>query len=273
MMIKSCIGLRPLGCFLMLAAVIGCGGAQQGYQKAFDIQHSLTNNQCTFPQSAETVFMMVKQVLLQQGFTIESAELKSGIIKAVRSMQDKEDAEISYSIHASADVSEVPGVHATVSLAASQQTILHRATTTWWHLFWIIPLIPTGTEYQTLVIKEGNITAPGFYADFFNALKVAVIKHEQTVKIASAKAAEMAAKIKAAEEARAAAAKAEAYRIIAEKEAKAKEETRRKAAEKAAREKAEADRLAIEKTRAVKSTDESEAAAIEASLLENNSSK
>jgi hypothetical protein len=230
----------------------GCAGNQQEYQKAFDSQHSLTQNQCAFTQSPDSIFKIVKQTFVQQGFTIESADLKSGIVKAVRNMQDKDDPEIFYNIHASADISEVTGSETTVSLAASQQTILHRATTTWWHLLWIIPTIPTGTEYQTLVITEGNITAPGFYTDFFNSLKIAVTKHEMAVKAGAAKAAEKkeaervaaekTAKIKAETAEKAAAEKAALERIIAEKAAKLKAE-----AAKAAAEKAEADRIAAEK--------------------------
>jgi uncharacterized lipoprotein NlpE involved in copper resistance len=170
--------------FVALMTLIGCAN-QQEYQKAFDSQHSLTQNQCTFAQSPDSIFMIAKQVFIQQGFTIESADLKAGIIKAVRNMQDKDDPEFSYNIHASVDISEEAGLQSTVSLAASQQTVLHRATTTWWHLLWIIPLIPTGTEYQTLVVKEGNITEPGFYTDFFNSLKVAVTKHDMAVKAAT----------------------------------------------------------------------------------------
>jgi hypothetical protein len=212
--------------FLAIITLIGCATNQQGYQKAFDSQSSLTQNQCTFKQSSDSIFMISKQVFIQQGFTIESADLKSGIIKAVRNMQDKENSEISYNIHASADISEVAGAETTVSLAASQQTILHRATTAWWHLLWIVPIIPTGTEYQTLVVKEGNITDPGFYTDFFNSLKVAVTKHDLAVK-AAAKASE----------------KAETERVAAEKAANIKVE----AGLKAVAEKTEANGLTAEK--------------------------
>ena len=218
--------------FVAIMAQIGCSNNQQAYQKAFDSQNSLTQNQCAFTQSPESIFKIVKQIYIQQGFTIESADLKSGIVKAVRNMQDKENPEISYNINASADISEVTDSETTVSLAASQQTILHRASTTWWHLLWILPIIPTGTEYQTLVIKEGNITDPGFYADFFNSCRVAVTKYDLAVKAAAAKAAEKAeaekvaaenaAKIKAEAEAKAAANKAEAERIAAENAAKIK---------------------------------------------------
>ena len=211
--------------FLAIMTLIGCA-TQQEYQKAFDSQHSLTQNQCAFPQSSDSIFMIAKQVFIQQGFTIESADLKAGIIKAVRNMQDKENEEFSYNIHASLDISEEAGGQSIVSLAASQQTILHRATTTWWHLLWILPIIPTGTEYQTLPVKEGNITDPGFYTDFFNSLKVAVTKHDLAVK-AAAKASEKAEtervavekaeKIKAETEAQAAVEKTEANGITAEK--------------------------------------------------------
>src|SRR5664280_422779 len=218
--------------FLAIITLIGCATNQQGYQKAFDSQSSLTQNQCTFKQSSDSIFMISKQVFIQQGFTIESAELKSGIIKAVRNMQDKENPEISYNIHASADISEVAGAETTVSLAASKQTILNRATTTWWHLLWILPIIPTGTEYQTLVVKEGNITDPGFYTDFFNSIKVEVTKHDLAIKDAAAKAAE----------------KLETERVAAEKAANIKVE----AGLKATAEKAEADRVAAEKANAEK---------------------
>jgi hypothetical protein len=183
---KSGSKLLQIIMFIVIVTLIGCA-TQQEYQKAFDSQHSLTQNQCTFKQSSDSIFMIAKQVFIQQGFTIESADLKSGIIKAVRNMQDKENPEFSYNINASVDISEEAGSQSTVSLAASQQTILHRATTTWWHLLWILPIIPTGTEYQTLVVKEGNITDPGFYTDFFNSLKVAVTKHDMAVKTAAAK--------------------------------------------------------------------------------------
>lgn len=253
-------GSRLLQGFLFVAimALTGCAGNQQGYQKAFDSQHCLTQNQCALSQSSESIFKIVKQTFVQQGFTIESADLKSGIVKAVRNMEDKENSEISYNIHASADISEVAAGETNITLAASQQTILHRATTTWWHLLWIIPVIPTGTEYQTLVIKEGNITEPGFYTDFFNSLKIAVTKYDMAVKIAAAKAAE-----KAEAEAKAKAEKAEKERLAAEKAAKVKAESEAKAAA----EKAEADRLATEKARAEKLAAEKEVVAKEAARI------
>jgi hypothetical protein len=233
-----------------LLTLNGCAGNQQGYQKAFDSQSSLTKNQLTFSQSSDSLFKMVKQTFIQQGFIIENADQKSGIVKAVRNMEDKNDPEISYTIHVSTDITEVASTETNISLAASQQTILHRTTTTWWHLLWILPIIPTGTEYQTLVVKEGNITESGFYTDFFNSLSIAVAKHELAVKAAAVRAAEKAEAERLAAE-KVAAAKAEAERVVAEKAAKIKAEAEAKiAAEKAELEKIaarkEAERKAVE---------------------------
>jgi hypothetical protein len=268
---------------LVIMMVSGCSSTQQGYQKAFDSQHSLTQNQSAFSQSPESIFKIVKQTFVQQGFTIESADVKSGIIKAIRNMEDKENSEISYNIHASADISEIAGAETNVALAASQQTILHRSSTTWWHLLWILPIIPTGTEYQTLVIKEGNITEPAFYTDFFNSLKIAVTKYDLVVKAAAAKAAEKAelekiaaekaAKLKAEADAKALAENAEAERIAAAKAAQLKAEAKAaadkiEAEKKAAADKAEAERIVAEKARAEQLTAEKMVAEKEAAAKE-----
>ncbi|MBW4056038.1 MAG: hypothetical protein HIU83_11695 [Proteobacteria bacterium] len=260
----------------------GCAGNQQGYQKAFNSQSALTQNQCGFKQPCDAVFKIVKQTLVQQGFTIESADFKSGMVKAVRDMQDKDNPDISYNIHASVDISDVAGSETNISLAASQQTILHRSTTTWWHLLWVLPIIPTGTEYQTLVIKEGNITEPAFYTDFFNNLKIAVTKYDIAVKAAAKVAAEKAeaerikaekaARLKAVAEAKIAAEKAEAARIEAEKANVTKLEAekaeaalvaaeiaaKQKGAEETAK-KAEADRITAEQAVEAKLVAENEA--------------
>ena len=259
--------------FVAIITLTGCAANQQGYQKAFDNQNSLTQNQSAFSQSSESIFKIVKQTFVQQGFTIENADLKSGIVKAVRNMEDKENPEISYNIHASADISEVAGAETNVSLAASQQTILHRASTTWWHLLWILPIIPTGTEYQTLVIKEGNITAPGFYIDFFNSLKIAVTKYDLAVKAAFAKAAEKAAILKAEAEVKAAAQKAESDRIAAEKsailkaEAEAASAAGKATADRIAEQKANIEKVSAEIAAAEKLVAEKETVAIEAARI------
>jgi len=259
--------------FIGIIMLTGCSGNQQGYHKAFDSQNSLVHNQCLFSQSPDNIFKVTKQVFVKRGFTIESADAKSGIIKAVRNMADNEDSEISYNIHASADISDITSEETKLSLAASQQTILHRSSITWWKLLWILPLIPTGTEYQTLVIKEGNITDPVIYNDFCNAVQVAATQQDLAIKAAAVKAAEKAAaqakveaekaaaKAKADSEKAEAAAKAAFKKAEADKAAaKAKADSEKaEAAAKVALEKAEADKIAdAEKLKAAKEAIEKE---------------
>lgn len=253
---SNCI--NPLHLFLLIGimSLTGCAGNQQ-YNKAFDSQHALVQNQCSFSQPADNIFKVTKQIFVQRGFTIENADIKSGIMKAVRIMSDERDEEISYNIHASADISEITTNETKLSLAASQQTILHRSSLTWWKLLWILPLFPTGTEYQTLVIKEGNITDPVLYNDFCNAVRVEATKQDLAVKEAAAKAAENAA-IKAKTEA----AKAEAEKAVAKTKADAEKAV---ADAKAAAEKAEVDTLDdAEKLKAAKDAIKNDVAKIAA---------
>jgi hypothetical protein len=249
---KSSNNLLQFFLLIGIMALTGCAGNQH-YNKAFDSQHALVQNQCSFSQSADNIFKVTKQVFVQRGFTIENADSKSGIMKAIRNMADKDDSEISYNIHASADISDITTDETKLSLAASQQTILHRSSLTWWKLLWILPLFPTGTEYQTLVIKEGNITDPVLYNDFCNAVRVEATKLDLAIKAAAVKAAEKAA----------AKAKTETDKADAEKAAAQAKAAAEKAAAnaKAAAQKAEADKIAdAEKLKAAKNAITNEAA-------------
>lgn len=172
--------MKRISRFMMLGALAsatllaGCAN-QNGYQKAFSEQTALTGNSRTFNAPVDQTLRTVKQTLVRQGFTIEHADASTGLIKAVRNLQDKDDTAISYNINVSADVTEAPADKASVvTLSASQQTVLHRKWHTWWHLLWIIPLFPTGVEYQTVVTREGNITDAAFYRDFFASVEKAL---------------------------------------------------------------------------------------------------
>jgi len=158
------------GAALALALLAGCG-SQDGYHAAFHPKEALSGNSRVFQAVPEDAFTAVKLTLVKQGFTVEQADLRSGIIKAARNLQDAEDPSVSYNISATADLTRAAAANGTmVTLAASQQTVLHRQWHTWWHLLWIIPLFPTGTEYQTVVTSEGSIRKESFYEDFFNAV-------------------------------------------------------------------------------------------------------
>ena len=161
-------------CTCMVTALLAGCASQNGYQKAFSDQTAIVGNSRSFNAQADHTLRTVKQTLVRQGFTIEQADISTGLIKAVRNLQDNSDKDVSYNINVSADVTGSSTDTCIVTVAASQQTVLHREWHTWWHLLWIIPIIPTGVEYQTVVTKEGNVTDVAFYKDFFASVDKAL---------------------------------------------------------------------------------------------------
>jgi hypothetical protein len=154
---------------LGFAALAGCGG-QKGYEKAFTEKSALSGNSQEFAAAAEQTFRTVKVTLVQQGFTIEQVDVATGLIKAVRSLQDPKKPKYAYLITTTVDVTGQPsGKSTTVTVAASQQTVLHKDSEKYFVLLGLVP-IPTGRNYQTVVTKEGNIDTAGFYSDFFAAV-------------------------------------------------------------------------------------------------------
>jgi hypothetical protein len=152
-----------------VAALAGCAG-HTGYEKAFSAQSALVGNSHEFDAAADQTFRTVKVTLVQQGFTIEQVDVATGLIKAVRSLQDPKRSAYAYLITTSVDVTGQPsGRSTTVTVAASQQTVLHKDSEKYFHLLGLVP-IPTGREHQTVVTKEGNIDKAAFYNDFFESV-------------------------------------------------------------------------------------------------------
>lgn len=168
-----------------LALAGGCA-SNNAYQKAFSAESAIKGNNQVFPAPQDQTFRAVKMTLIRQGFTIEQADITSGLVKAVRNYQDPGDKTISYNIIATADVT-ADDQESVVTLAASQQTVLHREWHTWWHLLWLIPLFPTGVEYQTVVTQEGNVTDPAFYKDFFASVGTTVAANAAAIRAKTAK--------------------------------------------------------------------------------------
>ncbi len=152
------------------AALCACGSQADTYREAFSRQQALSNNSRTLSASRETVWRGVNQTLIGQGFTIRQVNDTSGLITAEREMSDPGDAELSYDVTATANVAEAGKDRTEVELSANQKTIRHQKYHTWWHLLWLVPLFPTGTEYNTVVRRESTVTDSGFYSDFFAAL-------------------------------------------------------------------------------------------------------
>jgi hypothetical protein len=57
-----------------------------------------------------------------------------------------------------------------VIAAANETTEMHKKSHDWWHLLWLIPIFPTGTEYTTVVVDRDTVHSAQLYQDFFTAV-------------------------------------------------------------------------------------------------------
>lgn len=156
----------------LLAGVLlaGCS-SQTGYEKAFSQKTALSQNSHSFAATVDQTFRAAKVSLVQQGFAIQQADTGTGLLKGIRTLDDPKDSKIAYLITASVDITGSPaGDSSIVTVAANQQTILHKDSTKYYKFLGLVP-IPTGKDYQTIVRAEGDITGAGFYQDFFGALE------------------------------------------------------------------------------------------------------
>ena len=159
------------GITILLSALTMLGCADPSIHQTFDASHQINGNTESIAATQDKAWAATLQVLAQQGFMVRSADKNSAIILADRELTDDNDKDVSYQI--TSTITLVPlGADATrVSLAANQTTELHRKQYDWWHLFWIIPLFPVGTEYTSVVTQKGTVDNPQFYAGFFDDLK------------------------------------------------------------------------------------------------------
>ncbi|MHB1957059.1 MAG: hypothetical protein ACYCOU_25360 [Sulfobacillus sp.] len=158
-----------MGVFLLA----GCA-SEPSYHQAFDSSQQIQGNSESIATNPDKAWVASLQVLSQQGFMVRSADRNNAVILADREMADQHDKNVSYQI--TSTVTLVPlGQNITqVSLAANQTTEFHRKEYVWWHLLWLIPLFPVGSEYTAVVTHRGTVENPEFYEGFFDNLKKAV---------------------------------------------------------------------------------------------------
>ncbi|MFO0707261.1 MAG: hypothetical protein U0412_10460 [Nitrospira sp.] len=156
---------------VVVLAMTGCGSNPPQYEGAFSASQQVKGNSDSIPASMESTWGSVLEVLSQQGFLVQQADTKSHIILATREIRSKEDKSLSHTVTATLTLFPVSEQVTRVMLAANQATNLHKKSYTWWHLFWLIPIFPTGTEYTTVVVDRDTVRSPQFYGDFFEALK------------------------------------------------------------------------------------------------------
>jgi hypothetical protein len=147
--------------------VLGCSTAPT-YEEAF---HEIKGNSDTIPASLETTWGGVLEVMAQRGWLIQQADTKSRVILAHKEIRDKEDKDLSHSLTATVTFVSTTEQMTLVIAAANQTTELHKKDYQWWHLLWLIPIFPIGTEYTTVVVNRDTVHDPQLYQDFFTAVK------------------------------------------------------------------------------------------------------
>jgi hypothetical protein len=155
----------------VLAAIglVACS-APKGYDAAFSDKTAVAGNSHAYAAAPEQVFRSVAAVFVQRGFAIEQTDSTLWMIKATRDLQDPNNKKVSYNVMVTAFVAAAAARGSTVSLSASQQTVLHNKSHNWVPILGPL-MIPTSSSYQTVVAKEGGITETNFYSDFFAAVE------------------------------------------------------------------------------------------------------
>jgi hypothetical protein len=156
---------------LCVLLVVGCSSEPAHYEGAFSASQQVKGNSESISSPMDKAWGTILEVLSQQGFLIQQADSKSHIILASREMRSKEDKDLSHTITATVTLFPSSNQMTRIMVAANQTTELHKKSYTWWHLLWIIPVFPTGTEYTTVVVERDTVRSPQFYSDFFGAVR------------------------------------------------------------------------------------------------------
>jgi hypothetical protein len=161
---------QQYGLACLLIFVSACS-APTTYQSAFSEQHQIKGNTEMISAPMDTAWGSVLEVMATRGWLIQQADTKSHLILAHREMRDKDDTDLSHTITATVTLVSMTDQMTQVIAAANMTTELHKKSYTWWHLLWLIPIFPTGTEYTTVVVNRDTVHDPQLYHDFFAAVQ------------------------------------------------------------------------------------------------------
>ena len=168
---NSCLIVMPtlltLTCLLLL--VSGCAEPTT-QDHAFSEQSKIKGNSESIPYPMDVTWGSVLEVMAERGWLMQQADSKSHVILATREIRDEDDKSLSHTLSATVTLVPVTEQITHVIAAANETTELHKKSHDWWHLLWLIPIFPTGTEYTTVVVNRDTIHNPQLYADFFDAV-------------------------------------------------------------------------------------------------------
>lgn len=154
-------------CLLLLSS--GCA-TPTTQNRAFSEQHKIKGNSDSIPATMDAAWGSVLEVIAERGWLIQQADTKSHVILATREIRDEDDKDLSHSLSATVTLVPVSEQITRVIAAANETTEMHKKSYTWWHLLWLIPIFPTGTEYTTVVVSRDTVHNPQLYQDFFDAV-------------------------------------------------------------------------------------------------------
>ncbi len=157
---------------LFSLSVTACSSTGNVYDGAFSSSQAPAGAPETVQGDQSKVFNSVKWVLIKQGFVIQKNDPAAGTVVAERDYVDPSEPDKSYLIDVNVAVQEGNQKGSSmVAVSATQNTILHTKEHTWWHLLWILPIIPTGTVYETVATGEGTVGDKAFYSNFYDQLR------------------------------------------------------------------------------------------------------
>ena len=171
------------GLALMCVLLANCSSEPPHYEKAFSHSQQVKGNTETIAASMDETWGAVLEVLAQQGFLIQQADANSRIISTTREIRSQDDEDMSHSVTATVTLLAAGDQLTRVMVAANQTTELHKKNYVWWHLLWVIPLFPVGSEYTTVVVERDTVHGPQFYSDFFDAVKRRGEEHKQAAPV------------------------------------------------------------------------------------------
>lgn len=161
---------QPNLLLLVVLLVTSCS-SPPSYHDAFSAAHQVPGSSNSVPVALDLAWGSTLEVLSQQGFLIQQADTKNHIILANREIRDQQDTDLSYSVTSTITLVPQADQITRIIVAANQTTELHKKEYRWWKLLWLIPLVPYGTDYTTVVVNRDTVREPQFYQQFFNALK------------------------------------------------------------------------------------------------------
>jgi len=159
--------LITIACVLLL--ISGCA-TPTTQDHAFSEQNKIKGNSESIPASMDVTWGSVLEVIAERGWLLQQADIKSHVILATREIRDEDDKDLSHSLSASVTLVQVSEQITHVIAAANETTEMHKKSHDWWHLLWLIPLFPIGTEYTTVVVNRDTVHNPQLYQDFFDAV-------------------------------------------------------------------------------------------------------